>query len=57
MSAIPMTLRGRGEVARFFAGLEPIGPGLVSGTEWLTPEEAGYAAEISFGYHGVARKP
>jgi hypothetical protein len=56
MSAVPMTLRGRAEVARFFDGLEPMGPGLVSGNEWLTVEQSGQA-KISFGYHGIARKP
>jgi S-adenosyl methyltransferase len=57
MSSIQMRLRGREEVARFFDGLEPIGPGLVSGTEWLTAEESGDEAKISFGYSGIARKP
>ena len=57
MSPIQMTLRGRHEVARFFDGLEPVGPGLVSGTEWLTAEESGRQTKISFGYNGIARKP
>lgn len=52
-----MTLRGRDEVARFFDGLDPVGPGLVSGTEWLTAEQTGRDAKISFGYNGIARKP
>lgn len=57
MSPIPMTLRGRHEVAPFFDGLEPVGPGLVSGTEWLTVEDSGHGAKISFGYSGIARRP
>jgi SAM-dependent methyltransferase len=57
MSPTQMTLRGRDEVARFFDGLEPVGPGLVPGTEWLTAEKSGHEAKISFGYNGIARKP
>jgi SAM-dependent methyltransferase len=57
MSPAQMTLRGRQQVARFFDGLAPMDPGLVSGTEWLTPEEAGQTDGISFGYNGIARKP
>ena len=56
-SLIQLRLRGRDEVARFFDGLEPIGPGLVAGTEWLTSGESRHEAKISFGYNGVARKP
>ena len=52
-----ITLRGRQQVAPFFDGLELLGPGLVSGTEWLTPEESGRTTGISFGYSGIARKP
>jgi hypothetical protein len=57
MSAAQMTLRGRQQVARFFDGLQPAGPGLVSGTEWLSAEESGHTGGISFGYNGIARKP
>ena len=52
-SASPVRLRDKEEVSRFFDGLELIGPGLVSGTEWL--DEAPSAAH--YGYSGVARKP
>jgi O-methyltransferase involved in polyketide biosynthesis len=46
--------RPRAEVARFFDGLEMIGPGLVNLTEWWPAEEpdAGLA-----GYVGIGRKP
>ena len=57
MSPIPMRLRSRAEVAPFFAGLQPVGPGLVSGTEWLTAGQSGHESKISFGYNGIARKP
>jgi O-methyltransferase involved in polyketide biosynthesis len=56
MSPALMTLRGRQQVEPFFDGLEPIGPGLVSGTEWLTVGGSWQAAGISFGYNGIARK-
>jgi hypothetical protein len=57
MSPTQMRLRGRHEVARFFDGLEPVGPGMVPGTDWLTAGESEHEANISFGYNGVARKP
>jgi hypothetical protein len=53
-SPAPITPRPRAEVARFFDGLDMIGPGLVNLTEWWDAEEpdAGLA-----GYVGIARKP
>jgi hypothetical protein len=58
MSPAPITLRRRDQVARFFDGLEPVGPGLTLGTEWLTVTgEPGPDTGISFGHNGVARKP
>jgi hypothetical protein len=59
-SAIPLRLRSRPEVARFFDGLELTGPGLVSGLEWLEQEPAAggiHPAGITYGYSAVARKP
>ncbi len=56
-SSAQLRLRGRDEVAPFFDGLEPIGPGLVSGAEWLAEGDSGHEAGISFGYNGIARKP
>jgi hypothetical protein len=44
------------DIARFFDGLELIGPGLVIGTEWLPDTDPG-AKDISFGYNGIARTP
>ena len=59
-SPVPLRLRSREEISRFFDGLELTGPGLVSGTEWL---EAGHGASaenpqasLTYGYTGVARK-
>jgi hypothetical protein len=57
MGPARLTLRGRGEVTRFFDGLEPVGPGLVAGTEWLASGETVPEPGISFGYNGIARKP
>jgi hypothetical protein len=34
-----------------------VGPGLASGTEWLTAEQSGSDSKPSFGYNGMARKP
>jgi SAM-dependent methyltransferase len=56
-SGIPLRLRSRAEVARFFEGLELIGPGLASGLEWLKVEQDGLPAGVSYGHSGVARKP
>jgi O-methyltransferase involved in polyketide biosynthesis len=53
-SVVTLRLRSRDEVAKFFDGLEMIGPGLVSGTEWL---EITSPSDIHFGYNGVGRKP
>jgi O-methyltransferase involved in polyketide biosynthesis len=60
-SPVPLRLRSREEVSRFFDGLELIDPGLVSGTEWLRAGRAASAenpgASVTYGYTGVARKP
>jgi S-adenosyl methyltransferase len=46
--------RPRAEVARFFDGLEMIGPGLVNLTEWWDAEEPDTGLA---GYVGIGRKP
>ena len=56
MASASITLRGRDAVVPFFAGTDLIGPGLVSGTEWLPDVDPG-AKDIPFGYSGIARKP
>jgi hypothetical protein len=55
-SPAPIALRGRQQVAPFFDGLQLLGPGLVSGTEWLTMEQSARTTGISFGYSAIARK-
>lgn len=50
--------RGSEEVASFFAGLEMIGPGLSSLTDWLPPGQAIPGLDgVSGRYAGVGRKP
>lgn len=58
MSSVPLRLRSRDEVSRFFDGLDLIGPGLVSGAQWLAAEPSSCCkASVTYGYTGVARKP
>lgn len=51
----PVTLRGRAEVERFFAGLEPLEPGIVPAPEWR-PDRP-YRAPSGWLLAGVGRKP
>ncbi len=53
-ASAPINPRRHDEVARFFDGLEMIGPGLVNLTEWwdAAAPDAGLV-----GYVGIARKP
>ncbi|MGQ4515237.1 SAM-dependent methyltransferase [Streptomyces sp. DW26H14] len=53
---IPLTLRSRDAVARFFDGLDLVEPGLVRATEWYRTGPAPEVADSSF-YVGVARVP
>jgi hypothetical protein len=54
--ATPQTLRTRDEVARFFAGLELVPPGLVQVHQWRPdPEDAAPDGTVS-AHGGVARK-
>jgi hypothetical protein len=56
-SSAPITLRTRDQVARFFDGLELVGPGLVPLSQWWPPDQvdAGAASGV-IGYCGMARK-
>ena len=55
--ATPQTLRTREQVARFFAGLELVDPGLVQVHQWR-PDPGDSAPEGTVSAHGaVARKP
>jgi S-adenosyl methyltransferase len=56
MQATPMTLRSRGEVSRFFDGLDVLPPGLVSQNRWPDPA-ARYDEPHVGGYGAVGRKP
>jgi len=58
MSSTPITLRTRGQVARFFDGMDLTGPGVVPLDEWWPPDEVELrAAGMLAGYAGIARKP
>ncbi|MYU22264.1 SAM-dependent methyltransferase [Streptomyces sp. SID8352] len=56
----PLRVRGHAEVAAFFDGLEPVGPGLVPAHRWF-PEPGSGPGVVSDRqaslYAGVARKP
>ncbi|CAM5279640.1 SAM-dependent methyltransferase OS=Streptomyces tendae OX=1932 GN=GUR47_22655 PE=4 SV=1 [Streptomyces tendae] len=54
---IRLGFRTRAEVARFFDGMEPVPPGLVTATEWYGEGQEPPAPEESGVYAGVARIP
>lgn len=56
-SANPVTLRSRGEVERFFDGLELVSPGLVQVHRWRPGAAAPDMGDDVAGYAGLARKP
>jgi hypothetical protein len=51
----PQTRRGRKEMARFFAGLDLVEPGIVQLSDWRPA--AGDVRAPTSGYAAVARKP
>jgi O-methyltransferase involved in polyketide biosynthesis len=53
-AAAPITPRSREQVARFFDGLDMIGPGLVNLTQWPGWDDADSGLA---GYAGIGRKP
>jgi hypothetical protein len=59
-STAKLSIRTFKEFSRFFTGLEPVGPGLVSGLEWLQnsgAELTHLAPGMTVGHNGIARKP
>ena len=59
-SSAQISIRTFEEFSRFFTGLEPVGPGLVSGLEWLRTggaELPHLAPGMTIGHNGIARKP
>ena len=56
-SSASLTLRTRDQVARFFDGLELVGPGVVPLSQWWPADEvnAGAASSV-IGYSGIGRK-
>jgi hypothetical protein len=58
LSSATLTLRSRAQVARFFDGLDLIGPGMVPIAQWGQPGPPGDSAGSGLaGYCGIARKP
>jgi hypothetical protein len=59
-SSTQLSIRTFEEFSRFFTGLEPVGPGLVSGLEWLQvggAELPKLRSDMTVGHSGIARKP
>jgi hypothetical protein len=59
-SSVQLSIRTFEEFSRFFTGLEPVGPGLVSGLEWLQTsdgEPPHPSPQMTIGHSGIARKP
>ena len=59
-SSAQLSIRTFEEFSRFFTGLEPVGPGLVSGLEWLKTggaELPPLPPRMTIGHSGIARKP
>jgi hypothetical protein len=59
-SSAQLSIRTFEEFSRFFTGLEPVGPGLVSGLEWLRTSGAELPPmppQMTIGHSGIARKP
>jgi hypothetical protein len=57
MMAEPVTLRTHDEVSRFFAGLDPVEPGLVQLHRWRPGPEGPDPDHDIANYGAVARKP
>jgi len=58
-SSAQLSIRTFEEFSRFFADLEPVGPGLVSGLEWLQVGGADLpelSSDMTVGHSGIARK-
>lgn len=60
-SSAQVGMRTFAEFSRFFDGLEPVGPGLVRGLEWLQTGGEALPADLpphmTIGHNGIARKP
>jgi SAM-dependent methyltransferase len=56
-SPIKITPRSREQIDRLVAGLEPVGPGMVTLGQWFEPGQLGGDGADLVGYTGVMRKP
>jgi hypothetical protein len=57
LSPVPVTPRTGDQVARFFAGLDVLEPGVVPIRQWWVPEAGAGAGSGLAGYCGIGRKP
>ena len=56
-SPIKITPRNREQVDRLLTGLEPVGPGVVTMSQWFQPDQSGGDGADLVGYCGIVRKP
>jgi O-methyltransferase involved in polyketide biosynthesis len=56
-SPVKITPRSRQQIDRLVAGLEPVGPGVVTLGQWFQPGQLGGDGADLVGYTGIMRKP
>jgi O-methyltransferase involved in polyketide biosynthesis len=56
-SPVQLVPRSREQIDRLLAGLEPVGPGVVSLSRWFGPGQLGGDGLDHLGYYGIMRKP
>jgi O-methyltransferase involved in polyketide biosynthesis len=56
-SPVMITPRNREQIDRFLVGLEPVGPGVVTLSQWFEPGQLGGDGADLVGYTGIMRKP
>jgi O-methyltransferase involved in polyketide biosynthesis len=56
-SPVKITPRSRQQIDRLVAGLEPVGPGVVTLGQWFEPGQPGGDSADLVGYAGIMRKP
>ena len=56
-SPVMITPRNREQIDRFLVGLEPVGPGVVTLSQWFEPGQLGGDGADLVGYTGIMQKP
>ncbi|MGB6455346.1 MAG: SAM-dependent methyltransferase [Streptosporangiaceae bacterium] len=56
-SPVMITPRNREQIDRFLVGLEPVGPGVVTLSQWFEPGQLGGDGAELVGYTGIMQKP